>query len=36
MEWAQYEKLRKELAEVKRENDFLKDVGAYFASKGKK
>ena len=36
VEWAQYEKLRKELLEVKRENDFLKDVSAYFASKSKK
>lgn len=36
VQWAQYEKLRQELAEVKRENDFLKDVSAYFASKGKK
>ena len=26
VQWAQYEKLRKELLEVKRENDFLKDV----------
>lgn len=36
VEWAQHEKLRRELAEVKRENEFLKDVSAYFASKGKK
>ncbi len=36
VEWAQYEKLRKELLEVKRENDFLKDVSAYFASNSKK
>ncbi len=26
VDWAQYEQLRKELAEVKRENEFLKDV----------
>lgn len=36
VEWAQFEKLRRELAEAKRENDFLKDVSAYFAAKGKK
>ncbi|KWR73997.1 transposase [Arthrobacter sp. W1] len=36
VEWAQYKKLRKELLEVKRENDFLKDVSAYFASNSKK
>lgn len=36
VEWAQYEKLRKELLEVKRENDFLKDVSAYFASNNRK
>lgn len=36
VEWAQYEKLHKELLEVKRENEFLKDVSAYFASNNKK
>ena len=33
VEWAQHEKLRRELAEVKRENEFLKYVSAYFASR---
>lgn len=32
VEWARHEKLQKELAEVKRENEFLKAVSAYFAA----
>lgn len=36
MDSAQYEQLRKELAEVKRETEFLKDVSAYLASKRRK
>lgn len=28
VEWAQHEKLRRKLAKVKRENEFLKDVSA--------
>jgi len=36
VEWVQYEMLRKKLLEVKRENEFLKDVSAYFASNNKK
>lgn len=36
VEWAEYEKLKREMAEVKRENEFLKAVSAYFAADGKK
>lgn len=36
VEWARHEKLRKEFLEVKRENDFLKAVSAYFAAEQKK
>lgn len=36
VDWAHHEKLQKELAEVKRENEFLKAVSAYFAAERKK
>ena len=36
VEWAAYEKLQREMAEVKRENEFLKAVSAYFAAERKK
>lgn len=32
VEWARYERLQAEMAEVKRENEFLKAVSAYFAA----
>lgn len=36
VEWAQFEKLQREMAEVKRENEFLKAVSAYFAADRKR
>lgn len=36
VEWARFEKLQREMAEVKRENEFLKAVSAYFAAERKK
>lgn len=34
--WAQFEKLQREMAEVKREDEFLKAVSAYFAAERKR
>ena len=36
VDWAKHEKLQQELAAVKRENEFLKAVSAYFAAERKK
>lgn len=36
VKWPKHENLKRELSEVNRENEFLKDVCAHFASKDKK